>query len=36
LNDILYKILILIKILSIDTCEFQILTKSTNHVYLFK
>jgi len=35
MNDILYENLILIKIIKIDICKFQIVTNTTNHAYIF-
>jgi len=36
MNDILYEILILIKIISANIYDFQIVTNQKNHVYLFQ
>jgi len=36
INHILYKIVTLIKIVSTNICDFQIVTNSKNHVYLFQ
>jgi len=35
MNDILYEILILIKIIDTNIRDFYIVTNPTNHVYIF-
>lgn len=36
IKSILYEILVLIKILTIDICKFQIVTNPINYVYIFQ